>query len=159
MVDNVNYNVLVDFVNQFEARMDTPLINSLFTLMQHYRVTIRESINANELGLNAMHVRCLYIINDIENCTANDIVQKMRRDKAQIARLIKELINLGLVEKTASIKDKRCFIISFTTEGKALLTKVLEAEKAINEKMCKNISEEQVNTFTNVIDKMNNNLK
>lgn len=139
--------------------MDTPLINSLFSLMQHYRVTIREVINANELGLNAMHVRCLYIINETENCTANDIVQKMQRDKAQVARLVKELITLDLIEKKASVEDKRRFILSFTEQGKKLLTKLLQAQKEINETMCKGLSEEQVKTFSTVVDKMNSNLE
>ena len=65
--------------------MNTPLSNTLFELMQNYRVTIREAINAGELGINAMHVRCIHIIANVNNCTANDIVTKTQRDKAQIA--------------------------------------------------------------------------
>jgi len=139
--------------------MDNPLINSLFSLMQHYRIVIREVINANELGLNAMHVRCLYLINEIENCTANDIVQAMQRDKAQVARLMKELISLALIEKKASVEDKRRFILSFTEQGKALSSKLIQAQKEINETMCKGLSEEQIETFSTVIDKMNSNFK
>jgi len=72
--------------------MNTLLSNTLFELMQNYRVTIREAINAGDLGINAMHVRCIHIIASTSNCTANDIVTKTQRDKAQIARLIKDLI-------------------------------------------------------------------
>ena len=71
--------------------MNSSLANTLFALMQNYRVTIREAINAGELGLNAMHVRCLHIIAATPQCTANDIVNQTQRDKAQIARLVKEL--------------------------------------------------------------------
>lgn len=159
MVDNINHINLIDIVNHFEVRMDTPLINSLFTLMQHYRITIRNVINANELGLNAMHVRCLHLIDETESCTANDIVQKTQRDKAQIARLVKELIALKLIEKKASIEDKRRFILSFTHQGNALLTKLLEAQQQINQHLCAGISEAEIQMVLSVVDKMNSNVE
>ncbi|RBW46062.1 MarR family transcriptional regulator [Psychromonas sp. B3M02] len=139
--------------------MDTPIINNLFTLMQRYRMTMRDVINANELGLNAMHVRCLHIIEATEACTANDIVQKMQRDKAQVARLVKDLMNLGFIEKNASKEDKRRFILSFTESGSALLMKLLAAQKEINNSLCKGLNKAQLDTFLSVVDKMSENLK
>ena len=108
LVDKINYNKLIDFVNYIESSMNTPLSNTLFELMQNYRVTIREAINAGELGINAMHVRCIHIIANVNNCTANDIVTKTQRDKAQIARLVKELTGLNLINKLCN----ECFLFN-----------------------------------------------
>jgi DNA-binding MarR family transcriptional regulator len=135
------------------------IVNTLFTLMQSYRVTIREAINANELGLNAMHVQCLHLIANNKDCTANDIVVKTQRDKAQIARLVKELINLSLLIKKASETDKRRFELSFTAEGKVLYNKLLKAEQAINDKMCKHLTSQQINDFLSIAEQINNNIQ
>ena len=139
--------------------MKSLIANTLFVLMQNYRVTIRQAINANELGLNAMHVRCLHIIAVTHFCTANDIVNQTRRDKAQIARLIKELVALKLVNKFANENDKRSFIISFTHEGKVLFTKLLNAEQQINEQMCKNLTPQQIQEFQHVASQMSDNIQ
>ena len=135
------------------------IANTLFTLMQRYRVTIRDAINANELGLNAMHVQCLHIIANNIDCTANDIVMKMQRDKAQIARLVKELINLSLLVKKSSETDKRRFVLSFTVEGKTLYTKLLKAEEAINDKMCQDLTTQQITDFLAIAQQINNNMQ
>ena len=135
------------------------IANTLFALMQRYRVTIRDAINANELGLNAMHVQCLHIIANNIDCTANDIVVKMQRDKAQIARLVKELINLSLLVKKASETDKRRFVLSFTVEGKTLYTKLLKAEQTINDKMCKDLTTQQITDFLAIAQQINNNMQ
>jgi DNA-binding MarR family transcriptional regulator len=159
LVDKINYSNLIDIVNHYGFIMNSSLANTLFVLMQNYRVTIREAINASELDLNAMHVRCLHIIATTSNCTANDIVTKTQRDKAQIARLVKELIALNLINKCASEQDKRCFILSFTSQGTALFDKLLNAEQCVNEQMCKNLNPQQINDFLDTAKKMIKNMQ
>ena len=158
LVDKINYNNLIDFVNHYGFIMNSSLANTLFALMQNYRVTIREAINAGELGLNAMHVRCLHIIAATPQCTANDIVNQTQRDKAQIARLVKELLALNLIDKNASEHDKRCFILSFTAQGCALYDKLLNAEQHVNAQMCENLNPQQINDFLDTAQQMIKNM-
>lgn len=158
LVDKINYINLIDFVNHYGFPMHISLANTLFALIQNYRVTIREAINAGELGLNAMHVRCLHIIATTTQCTANDIVNQTQRDKAQIARLVKELIALKLINKDASEHDKRCFILSFTSEGRSLYGKLLAAEQQVNAQMCKNLNPQQINDFLHTAQQMIKNM-
>ena len=47
----------------------------ILSLSQFYRVNIRTAVNASELGLNGMHVRCLHVIANTPDCTANCIVK------------------------------------------------------------------------------------
>jgi hypothetical protein len=49
----------------------------ILSLSQFYRVNIRAAVNASELGLNGMHVRCLHVIATTPACTANCIVKNM----------------------------------------------------------------------------------
>lgn len=135
------------------------LASTLFTLAQSYRVTVRKAIDASELGLNALHVRCLHLIADTANCTANDIVAITQRDKAQIARLIKELIAQELITKCADVNDKRCFILSLTTKGHALFKQLLAAEQQVSEQLCRNLTNTQITEFLTVANKMIGNIK
>lgn len=137
----------------------TSLSSALFTLAQSYRVTVREAINANELGLNALHVRCLHIIAETQHCTANDIVAKTGRDKAQIARLVKDLIKLELVSKCADENDKRCLILSFTEQGKALFSRLEVAEQQVDSRLCEGLTETQITEFVSTATTMINNIK
>ncbi|MCF7499575.1 MarR family winged helix-turn-helix transcriptional regulator [Pseudoalteromonas sp. L1] len=137
----------------------TSLSSALFTLAQSYRVTVREAINANELGLNALHVRCLHIIAETKHCTANDIVATTGRDKAQIARLVKDLIKLDLVSKCADENDKRCLILSFTEQGKTLLSRLEVAEQQVDSRLCEGLTETQITEFISTATTMINNIK
>lgn len=125
----------------------TSLSSALFTLAQSYRVTVRNAINANELGLNALHVRCLHIIAETNHCTANHIVAKTGRDKAQIARLIKELLKLALITKCADENDKRCLILSLTEQGSALFSRLEVAEQEVDKTLCQGLTEQQISEF------------
>ncbi|WP_404343248.1 MarR family winged helix-turn-helix transcriptional regulator [Pseudoalteromonas mariniglutinosa] len=136
----------------------TPLATTLFTLAQSYRVTVRAAINAKQLGLNALHVRCLHLIADTPQCTANDIVNKTQRDKAQIARLLKELLSLALISKCADQHDKRCFILSLTDAGKQLFTQLNAAEQQVDSQLCQGLSQAQIDSFLTVANMMIRNI-
>ncbi|TMN72764.1 MarR family transcriptional regulator [Pseudoalteromonas sp. S1727] len=134
------------------------LASTLFTLTQSYRLIVRDAINATELGLNALHVKCLHIIADTPHCTANDIVNKTQRDKAQIARLIKELLSLALIAKCADENDKRCFILSLTNSGKTLYKTLKQAESTVDTLLCKGLDQAQIDNFLMVANTMINNV-
>ena len=135
------------------------LASTLFALTQSYRLIVRDAINASELGLNALHVKCLHIIADTRHCTANDIVNEAQRDKAQIARLIKELLSLSLITKCADENDKRCFILSFTQRGQTLYQTLQQAEQRVDSLLCQGLDQAQIDNFLMVANTMINNIK
>lgn len=130
----------------------------IFSLAQCYRVNIRAAVNANELGLNAMHVRCLHVIADTPDCTANCIVKKMGRDKAQIARLVKDMIEKGWLEKTPSSEDKRSYILTLSESGRALQQKISVIEKDLEKTLLTGLTEKDVAEFQRIAEKMLANL-
>jgi len=130
----------------------------ILNLSQYYRLNIRAAVNANELGLNGMHVRCLRVIASTPACTANCIVKNMGRDKAQIARLVKDMIAKGWVEKQASSEDKRSHILTLSDSGQKLQQKISVIEKDIEKTILKGLSEEEVAEFQRIAAKMLDNL-
>lgn len=131
----------------------------ILSLSQHYRVNIRTAVNANELGLNGMHVRCLHVIANTPECTANYIVRSMGRDKAQIARLVKEMIGKGWIKKQASREDKRSQILSLTASGRQLQQKISLLEQDLESTILNGLSAQDVKDFHRIAGKMLTNLR
>lgn len=132
----------------------------LFSVMHGYKTTIRHNIRAQTLGLNGMHVRVLHALeSDAQLATANDIVQKLQRDKAQVARLIKELISMELIVKSKNPNDKRSQLLQLTEQGIELTQKIRQAQNKVVEQMVAGITPTELDQFKVIMDKMINNLQ
>lgn len=131
----------------------------VFSIVHSYRLAMRSTLKANETGLNAMHVKCLSFINKTETCTANDIVTHFARDKAQIARLIKEMIGKKWLTKTANPKDKRSQLLSLTKEGKDLAKLIAETQNEVHKKMQENLTAEELEEFKRIAGLISTNLR
>ena len=131
--------------------MDKNLISdTIFQLVQSYRHAMRVELQANDLGLNGMHVRCLSFIRQRNQCTANDIVQHFSRDKAQVARLVKEMIGNEWIVKSPNPEDKRSQFLSLTEQGFKLSENINEAQRTIQKKMKKDLTDDELEIFFNV---------
>lgn len=131
----------------------------IFRIVHSYRLAMRSSLNASEIGLNAMHVRCLSLIDRGEVCTANDIVTELARDKAQIARLIKEMIERNWLTKVANPEDKRSQLLSLTEEGRALAKLIAQTQIKVLKKMQENLTAEQLSEFSKAAEVIAANLE
>ncbi|MEZ8990762.1 MarR family transcriptional regulator [Vibrio breoganii] len=139
--------------------MDKNLISdTIFQLVQSYRHAIRAELQANDLGLNGMHVRCLAFIRQRNQCTANDIVQHFSRDKAQVARLVKEMIGNEWLVKSPNPEDKRSQFLSLTEQGILLSEQIDAAQQSIQTRMKQDLSDEELTVFTTVAQKFARNL-
>lgn len=116
----------------------------IFNLAQSYRMNLKQAVNAHDLGLNGMHVRCLHAIANQKQCTANTIVVKMGKDKAQIARLIKDMIDKGWLKKQASAEDKRSQIITLSNDGMQLQQKIKQLEIQLQTQLLAGLSEQEI---------------
>lgn len=134
------------------------LRETIFALAQAYRVHIKEAVNANELGLNGMHVRCLHAIANCPQCTANAIVNQLGKDKAQIARLIKDMLDKGWLEKHSSEFDKRSQILSLSSSGKALQQQLMQLEKQLEQSFEAGLTKQELDEFSRISSKMLANL-
>lgn len=133
--------------------------NTVFSLVHSYKQAMRSSLKAHEVGLNAMHVQCLPYIHASNVCTANDLVTFFSRDKAQIARLIKEMIAHNWISKSANPDDKRSQLLVLTAEGRELVALITDTQDKVHRKMSENLNEQQLHAFTQVAEVMSSNLK
>lgn len=76
------------------------ILDLISALAHQGTAAMQRSLRDAKLGLVAMEARTLRFIAYHPGCTQNDIVRESGRDKAQIARIIKVLIERGEVQKT-----------------------------------------------------------
>ncbi|WP_339723071.1 MarR family transcriptional regulator [uncultured Paraglaciecola sp.] len=134
------------------------LSEALFNLVHTVRINMQKEIKLNALGLSPMHFKSLKVISKIENCTGQKLADFMGRDKAQINRLIKELISQELITKIDNENDKRSQFLVLSEKGVKIIKVFKKAEKKVFNKMIHELTPEQIANFVEVSQKLKNNL-
>ena len=137
---------------------DTSAIETIRFLAYAVKRQLAIQLEAEELGLAPMQVRVMKIIHRRSPCTALDIASFIRRDKAQITRLINGLLEQGLIEKVPNPKDKRSQFLSLSPEGAKVQATLSKLTKRAEQSMNEGIAEKDMQTFFDVAKKMRKNL-
>ncbi|WP_413699559.1 MarR family winged helix-turn-helix transcriptional regulator [Psychromonas sp. KJ10-10] len=104
---------------------------AVFNLLHRLKHEINQQVKQSDLDLSLMHLKSLKMISMINDCTGQKMTAFMGRDKAQINRLIKELVNQELVLKTHNENDGRSHLLSLSERGHESIKKFKEIEKSI----------------------------
>jgi DNA-binding MarR family transcriptional regulator len=73
----------------------------------------------------------------------------MGGDKAQVNRLIKELVNQDLITKNDNQKDKRSQLLTLSAKGNEIIILFKTAEKYVFDKMANDITIKKLKTLFN----------
>lgn len=133
-------------------------LDNLFHLVHVLKRQLHEQIEQLDLPIAPMHIRVIKIISKQSPCTAMDVVNFLNRDKAQVTRLIKTLIEEGFIEKRPNPEDKRSQCLLTTEKGNEVLAKIKAVDAEIFQKMTLNVSEEELEAFQLVAGKLAENL-
>ena len=89
----------------------------------------------------------------------NQIGKLINKDHTCVSRLVDTLIKKGIIEKNASAEDKRVNLIYLTEAGKKLRENIVGTVEHSLDKVFKNVSEEEKEIFSIVLDKIIKNLE
>ena len=78
--------------------------------------------------------------------------------KAQINRLIKELVSQELITKVDNEKDKRSQFLVLSAQGTEIMTMFKKVEKKVFNSMIKDIPATQIEDFVALTQRLKNNL-
>jgi DNA-binding MarR family transcriptional regulator len=134
------------------------LLGSIFKLFRLLTGQMIQNIKDQGIELTPMHVRTLKIIRMNEYCTTQTVVGIMYRDKAQVTRLVNELVKKELVYKKANPEDKRSQFLLLTDKGNEIFEQLRPTEHNFVKKMTHDIDKKKLAKFTEVIDLMAENL-
>ncbi|MBU2880425.1 MarR family winged helix-turn-helix transcriptional regulator [Psychrosphaera sp. B3R10] len=134
------------------------LSEAIFNLVHSVRNNIKHELNQLDSGLSPMHFKSLKVISMIDDCTGQKLADFMGRDKAQINRLVKELVNQELITKEENKNDKRSQFLVLSTKALELMRMFKNSEKHVFNKMIVGIPPEQIEHFIELTKKLKNNL-
>ena len=72
----------------------------------------------------------LALLQDAGPLRASDLVTRLGLDKSTVSRQVANLVDLGLVDRTADPEDGRALVLTPSTEGASRLARIREARRA-----------------------------
>ncbi|RKF19878.1 MarR family transcriptional regulator [Alginatibacterium sediminis] len=134
-------------------------LDGVFRLAHALKSQLQSQIDSLDLGVSAMHMRVMKIIHKQAPCTAMDIVNYLHRDKAQVTRLIKTLLDLGFIDKSANPDDQRSQLLVLTNKGNDALEQLAKIDTQVFAKMTTDINDVDLVDFMEIAARMSNNLR
>lgn len=135
IVDNVNtITELVDHINQ-KAMSTRPTsrqlaaLENLMTLFGGVKKALRHQLQqGDEPAVAPMLLRMLQLCQRHPGITQQGLAQRTGRDKGQVARLIRELLDQGLLSRQDNPEDRRSHHLLPTAAGVAAVARFAQAE-------------------------------
>lgn len=131
---------------------------SIMRVVSGYKSVTKEKFRAISATIAPMHVRVLRLIDENPNCTSQQIAASMRRDKAQIARLIKKLVSEKLVKVHPCPSDKRRRLLEVTPIGRSSMKELQLVENAAVDQMITGLTKRELDQVLIITHKMGDNL-
>lgn len=139
--------------------MEPSTLDSIFKLAHTVKRHFHKTLEDGQFEIVPMQLRLLKIIHNKKHCTANDIVHMIKRDKAQITRLISGLIDQGLIKKLPNPEDKRSQLLVFTEQGEEIQKRLAMEIQSTILTLTDGLSEEDIAQFERIAEKMAKNLE
>lgn len=139
--------------------MEKPtLIDAIFQFLFDFRSQLSQDLAHAGLGSAPMHMKILKLAKELPDATAQHIAQYLKRDKAQINRVLQEMISKGYVSKTQHPNDKRSQLLQLTAEGESVLQQMAEIEHNLITRMCRDIPQQDIAHFIDLTERFRDNL-
>lgn len=119
-----------------------------------YNISRMYNIKASEFG-GSMALGYALLNIDKKGTPSTKLAPKMGMEPRSLTRMIKSLENDGLIFKKQDLIDKRSVRIFLTEKGKKVRAQSKEIVISFNNKVQKEISEEELNQCFNVLTKLN----
>ncbi len=102
----------------------------------------------------------MYLYNHKDLITSpKDLVRELHISKVAISEALTKMENNGNITIKESQEDGRKKILAYTEQGIKRMNKMITSIEILNKELTKNISDEELDLFINVVMKMKDNIK
>ena len=122
-------------------------------------LNFNKNLKENNIILTAEQWGIINFLLEEDGINQNQIGKLINKDHTCVSRLVDTLIKKGIIEKNASIEDKRVNLIYLTETGKELRDNIVGTVEHSLDKVFQNVSEEEKEIFSIVLDKIIKNLE
>ena len=134
------------------------LIDLLGELSSGFQVRLQELPSLRELGLASFQARLLAVVGRRPSCSQQELAGWTGRDKAQVARTIKELEARGLLARAPHRSDWRSHSLALTADGERAAALIARERSALGAAVTQGLTSEERRVMIAALDKMKNRL-
>lgn len=124
---------LIDKVNYMDNSPN--LDQQLFSVLDAYKSALQSALAVELPQISLLYYRVLRLLGRAEPVTPLQVAQLLRRDKAQVTRLIADLAAKNWLIKQPHPQDKRSVQLALTPVGEQLLTQAKALEQRLSQRM------------------------
>ncbi|KFX07729.1 MarR family transcriptional regulator [Pectobacterium betavasculorum] len=130
------------------------MMKALFALLESYKAQMQEQMKAHDISLDVVHIRLCKIIAMEGRITPQLLAKTVGRDKAQITRMVAELVKRDYVRKIDNPDDGRSVWLSLSDKGVVFTQVFLHQEKQIEAQMLQALSSDEQAMFSALLEKI-----
>ncbi len=130
------------------------MMKPLFALLESFKAQMQEQMKAHDINLDVVHIRLCKIIATEGRITPQSLAKSVGRDKAQITRMVAELVKRDYVRKIDNADDGRSVWLSLSDKGVAFTQVFLHQEKQIEARMLQALSSDEQAVFSVLLEKI-----
>ena len=130
------------------------ILDLLSTLFHGLKSATAQDLREDGDEVAPMEARALSFVARHPGCTQLDIAQRSGRDKAQIARLVKNLLDRGLLERVADAADRRYFRLELTNKGRSVSQSVKRHRARLAARACADLSAAERATLAKLLERV-----
>ncbi|WEF10433.1 MarR family transcriptional regulator [Pectobacterium actinidiae] len=130
------------------------MMKPLFALLESFKAQMQEQMKAHDINLDVVHIRLCKIIATEGRITPQSLAKSVGRDKAQITRMVAELVKRDYVRKIDNPDDGRSVWLSLSDKGVAFTQVFLHQEKQIEARMLQALSSDEQVVFSVLLEKI-----
>ncbi len=123
------------------------------------RVRIQELLLSLGLTPGQGQARTLMALLRLESASQRELAEECLLDTTTMSRTLDRLQNMELVERQRNPMSRRTFRVSLTEEGKKLAEKVTKEFSRIDETICMNFSDDELERLLSQLERVRENLR
>jgi DNA-binding MarR family transcriptional regulator len=148
----------VDKVNHAPRRPQDEVLDLVHTVMHQVRSQQYRVLRAGGHEITHMESKVLGYLARHPEATQRDMARSTGRDKAQLARLIKNLRERGLLTSRADPADRRNLRLSLTADGKSVLHTLQQQSARLASKAVAALGAAEVRQLVTLLRRVQQNL-
>lgn len=134
------------------------IADRLWDLSHRFKARMRDGLAAETPGLPPFQAKALSAIGRMPGVQPSQLVERSGRDKAQVARVLKDLEDQGLITRTAHASDRRTHCLSLTQTGEQLFTRLQDNRARVASQMMRGLTAEEQKLIADMLERMAGNL-
>ncbi|BFM09772.1 MarR family winged helix-turn-helix transcriptional regulator [Halioxenophilus aromaticivorans] len=133
-------------------------IERIAAVFHGYKTHISQEFAAAGVQGPPIQLRVLRLIQQLSPCTGQMLATEMKRDKAQITRLLQEMKTNGLVQQVPNPADKRSQLLEITATGQQTMVTMIAADDRVLAKLSALLTDEESKSLMATLEKLDDAL-